>query len=183
MVGPTLSTVRKTPTPLVLLRTGDQELLMPSKSMTRKDFFKLTFTLVGGAAALAPACGSSSNTSGTGGSGAGTGGSGTGTGGSGAGTGGAGGSSAQCTNPLPEMQLPDATGHEHTLVVGAALLAATSPITLQTAGFPVGSGGHVHDVTLTVSHLAMLKAGGSVMVPSSSAGTTPHIHTYMVSCT
>jgi hypothetical protein len=70
---------------------------MDSKSMTRKDFFVLTFSLVG-AAAVASNCSSSNNGGGTGGSGAGgrggSGAGGSGTGGSGTGGRGAGGSGA-----------------------------------------------------------------------------------------
>jgi hypothetical protein len=144
-------------------------------SMTRKEFVTFTLTLVGGGT-LAAAC-SSSSTSGTGGAGGGS---------STGGTSGAGGAGADagpmCMNPLPEMQLADATGHVHTFTVTTALLSSTSSIDLQTGPFPIGSGGHIHTVTLTADNLGTLKGGGTVTVTSTVAGTPAHSHMYMVSC-
>ena len=139
---------------------------MDTKSMTRKEFVTLTFTLLGGAAAAS--CSSSSSGTGTGG-----------TNGAG-GTTGTGGTSANaCTSPLPETQLPDSFGHTHTLTIPASDLDATTDQTVNTGV----TDSHMHMVTLTVANLGMLKGGGSVQVVSSQAGTPAHMHTYMVSCT
>lgn len=70
----------------------------------------------------------------------------------------------------------------HTLVITPSLLAATSSIMLQTGPFPVGSGGHIHTITLSTTDLATLKGGGSVTVTSGDAGTPAHSHMYMLSC-
>jgi macrolide-specific efflux system membrane fusion protein len=147
-------------------------------SMTRKEFVTLTLTLVGGGA-LAAGCGSS-GTSGTGGAGGSSSGGATGHGGSGAG--GSVDAGPSCMDPLPEMQLADSTAHVHTFVVTAALLTSTSAIDLQTGPFPVGSGGHLHTVTLSAANLATLRGGGSVTVMSTMAGTPAHSHMYMLSC-
>jgi hypothetical protein len=150
-------------------------------SMTRKEFVTLTLTLVGGGT-LAAGCGSS-GTSGTGGA-TGSGGSSSGgaTGHGGSGAGGSVDAGPSCMDPLPEMQLPDSTGHVHAFVVTAALLSSTAAIDLQTGPFPVGSGGHIHMVTLSVANLATLRGGGSVTVMSTMAGTPAHTHMYMLSC-
>ena len=71
---------------------------MDPKSMTRKDFLALTFTLVGGGAVIAAGCGSSSSTTPPGG----------------------------CSDPLPEGQEPDDTQHTHTVTVAASALNATT---------------------------------------------------------
>src|SRR4051812_49237421 len=147
---------------------------MDSKSMTRKDFVILTFTLIGGGA-LGAACSSDNNNGGVGGSsGSGTGGTTTGgTGGTtGGGTGGtttgAGGSTtaAACTDPLPETELTN-TSHVHALVVAASLLNQTSPQVL-TTGSAMDPGGvaHTHMVTLTPTQLTTLKGGGNVTASS-----------------
>jgi hypothetical protein len=142
---------------------------MDAKSMTRKEFVTLTLTLLGGAATAA-ACSSSSSSSGTGGT------TGTSTGGT---TGG-----GSCANPLPETQVPDTTGHTHTVTIPASDLNATSDQTI-TTGEPTATNGatvdpHTHTVTLTPSELGTLKAGGTVTVGSST--TMSHSHMYMVSC-
>ncbi len=140
---------------------------MDPKSMTRKEFVTLTFTLLGGAAAAA-ACSSSNNAS-DGGLG--------GTNGSGGTSGGA------CTDPLPETQDPDTEGHTHTVTVHASLLNQTTDQTLTTSGVmnnTVGIADHMHMVTFTTADLAMLKAGGSVDVMSGMA--LGHTHRYRVSC-
>ena len=164
---------------------------MDPKSMTRKDFIVLTFTLVGSAATVA-ACGSSGATpidggiTGAGGT-AGT----TGLGGAGgsagaagaAGQGGAGGgTTTACKDPLPEVQDPDQLMHVHTVTVPAATLSATTdqPFTTSTAAAP-GQTPHTHNIVLTAAHLATLKGGGTVDVTSTiSVG---HLHTYSIGCT
>ena len=146
---------------------------MDANSMNRKEFFVLTFTLIGSAVAGAAACSSSSNnTDGGGGSGGGT--------GSGGAAGGAGGSTGlACADPLPETQNADQTGHTHTVTVAAATLNATTDQTFTTS--PGGSDGHTHMITLTVANLATIKAGGSVPTVPSTV-TDAHMHTYAVSC-
>lgn len=134
---------------------------MDTKSMTRKEFVTLTFTLLGGAATAA-ACSSSSNSTGTGG------------------TNGTGGTSANgCTSPLPETQLSDQTGHTHTVSIPASDLDSTTDMTIDTNVVS----GHMHSVTLTVANLGTIKAGGTVDVVSTVAGTPAHMHTFRVSCT
>ncbi len=154
---------------------------MDSHSMNRKDFLKLTFTLIG-TATVAAACSSTSN-GGTGGS--------SGSSGSGGSTG-AGGSSTDakvdtgpaimCADPLVTVQLPDNTMHTHTLFVPLSALSASTDQTELTSGFPEGSGGHFHTAVLTVANLATLKGGGSLTVTSSMSGDPLHSHMYMVSC-
>lgn len=166
---------------------------MNSQSMNRKDFLKLTFTLVGGAAVVA-GC-SSSSASGTGGS---------------SGSGGAAGHPADassssggsgdakvdtasvdtgkmCADPLVTGQIANSTSagpdHLHTLFVPASTLTATTDQTWITSGYPPGSGGHFHTVALKVADLATLKGGGSVTVTSSLDGDPFHSHMFMVSCT
>ncbi|HEX3905267.1 MAG TPA: hypothetical protein VH853_20730 [Polyangia bacterium] len=144
---------------------------MDTKSMTRKEFVTLTFTLLGGAATVA-ACSSSSNNNGTGGTN---------------GSAGATGIGATCANPLPETQVADATGHFHTVMIQASLLDAATDQTITTGpATPDMDGGtvsaHMHMVTLTVANLATLKGGGQVTVTSQPAGLGPHTHMYMVSC-
>jgi hypothetical protein len=136
---------------------------MDTKSMTRKEFVTLTFTLIGGAATAA-ACSSSSN-----GSDGGTGGA--------HGTGGT--SGGACADPLPETQLPDATMHTHSLTIPASDLNATTDQIINTGV----TNAHMHMVTLTVANLGTLKGGSSVQAVSSQAGTPAHMHTFMVSCT
>ena len=144
---------------------------MDANSMNRKEFFVLTFTLIGSAVAGAAACSSSSNnTDGGGGSGGGSGGS------------GAGGSTTTglaCADPLPETQNPDQTGHTHTVTVPEATLNATTDQTFTTS--PGGTDAHTHMITLTVANLATIKAGGSVPTVPSTV-TDSHMHTYAVSC-
>jgi len=155
---------------------------MDSHSMNRKDFLKLTFTLIGGAT-VAAGCSSSSN-GGSGGS-SGTGGN-TGTGGSSvdakADTKVDTGPANTCADPLATMQLADSTGHVHMLVVPVSTLSATTDQTWITTPFPQNSGGHFHSVTLSVADLATLKGGGSVTKTSDMAGDPAHSHMYLVSC-
>jgi hypothetical protein len=152
---------------------------MKQEHMTRKEFVRLTFTLLGGAAAAA-AC-SSSNNGGSNGSGGsnGTGGSAAGTGGSASGTGGTVANNNSCVDPLPETQLPDSTGHTHTVTIPASDLNATTAqmtVTSETLG-------HNHSVTLGSTELATLRSGGQVTVMSNeSAIPFPHTHMYSVSC-
>ncbi|MFL5308048.1 MAG: hypothetical protein ACJ8F1_22725 [Polyangia bacterium] len=138
---------------------------MTSKTFDRKEFLTLTFTLLGGAVAAA-ACSSSGTSGGTGGT-TGT------TTGSGGTTGGA------CTDPLPETQVADATGHVHTVTIPASDLNATSDQMVDTSV----AFGHMHAVTLTAANLATIKGGGQVTVTSTQAGSPAHVHVYNVSCT
>ena len=133
---------------------------MNSRALNRKEFLTLTFTLIGGAAAVA-ACSSS------------------GTYGGGNGTGGTTGTTGACSNPLPETQLADSTGHVHTVSIPASDLDATTDQVINTSVV----GGHMHMVTLAAADLATLKGGGSVTVTSTQAGTPAHTHMYSVSCT
>jgi hypothetical protein len=151
---------------------------MDTHSMNRKDFLKLTFTLIGGAT-VAAGC-SSSNTSGGSGGSSGTGGS-TGSGGSvdaKADT----GPAIMCADPLATSQLADSTGHMHMLFVPLSALSMTGDQSELTTGFPMDSSGHFHTVTLSVADLATLKGGGSVTKTSNVAGDPAHSHMYMVSC-
>ena len=144
---------------------------MDSKSMTRKEFVTLTFTLLGGATAAA-ACSSSSNNTGTGG-----------TNGAGGSLGSGGASGGACTDPLSETQDADTTGHTHTIAVAASLLSLTTDQTLTTSGVmnnTVGIADHMHMITFTAADLAMLKGGGSVDVMSMIA--VGHTHNYRVTC-
>jgi hypothetical protein len=134
---------------------------MNAEAMTRKQFVKLTFTLLGGAAAVA-ACGSNTYGGGSNGS--------SGTGGSTA--------TVACQDPLPETQLPDSTGHTHTVTIPASDLEAAADQTINTSV----TGGHMHAITLAVADLATLKGGGQVTATSTSAGTPSHTHMYSVSC-
>ena len=131
--------------------------------MTRKQFVKLTFTLLGGAATVA-AC-SSGSTYGTSGN--------VGPTGSGGSTG-----SGACADPLPETQVPDSSGHMHQVMIPASDLDATTDQTINTTV----QLGHMHAITLAVADLATLKGGGQVTVTSTSAGTPAHTHAYAVSC-
>lgn len=143
---------------------------MDTKSMTRKEFVTLTFTLLGGAATAA-ACSSSSSSTGTGG-----------TNGAG-GTNAAGPTGGACTDPLPETQDADTSGHMHTVTVHASLLTQTTDQTLATSGVmnnTVGIADHTHTVVFTAQDLATLLGGGSVDVMSGIA--VGHTHNYRVSC-
>lgn len=131
---------------------------MDLKAMNRKEFFILSFTLLGTGLVGVAACSSSGSSSG--------------------GSGGTGGSLA-CADPLPEMQVPDSTGHTHTVTVAAATLSATTDQTFTTSA--AGTDGHTHMLTLTASNLAAIKAGGTATVTSTS--TDSHAHMYAVSCT
>ena len=161
---------------------------MDSHSMNRKDFLKLTVTLIGGAT-VASACSSSNSNGGSGGSNGSGGSSGSGAGGSN----GAGGGSVDakavtgpanmCAVSLPTMQLADSTGHTHMLVILSSRLASTSDQMLLTSGYPPsGSGGHFHTVTLTVADLATLSGGGSFTKTSSIESDPAHSHMFMISC-
>jgi hypothetical protein len=155
---------------------------MDANSMDRKEFFVLTFTLIGSAVAGAAACSSSSNnTDGGGGSGGGTG---VGGAGGGAGGGGAGGeTAAACTDPLPETQEPDNTQHTHTVTISAATLNSTTDQTFTTSPPMPNSDGHMHMITTTVAQLATLKGGGTVTaIMSTPAGTPTHTHKFDVTC-
>ncbi len=138
---------------------------MTSKTLDRKEFLTLTFTLLGGAAAVG-ACSSSSTSGGTGGT-------------TGAGTGSGGTTGGACANPLPETQVADANGHVHTVSIPASDLNATTDQTINTSV----AAGHMHAVTLTAADLATIKGGGQVTVVSTQAGTPAHLHMYTVSCT
>ena len=135
---------------------------MDANSMNRKEFFVLTFTLIGSAVAGAAACSSSSNNSDGG----------TGAGGSTAGN-------LTCADPLPETQVPDSTGHTHTVTVAAATLNATTDQTFTTSAG--GADGHTHMITLAVANLTTIKAGGVATVTSTI--TDSHTHMFTVSCT
>jgi hypothetical protein len=167
---------------------------MKPDSMTRKDFVKLTFTLIGvttvagacsssntnndaGTGAAGSKAGSGGSTAGSGGSTAGSGGSTAGSGGSTAGSGGS--SGGACTDPLPEHQDPDTLGHVHTLTIPASTLSSTTDQTFNTglAGTPA----HMHMVTLTAANLATIKGGATVDVMSAIANG--HLHSFTVGCT
>jgi hypothetical protein len=174
--------------------------------MTRKDFLTLTFTLLGGTV-VGGACSSDNNnvdggfggtfgnnggTFGRGGRGGTTGGGGTtgagGTNGAGgttgtAGTTGAGGNgAAACTNPLPESQVPDTTGHTHSITIPASMVSSTTAQTFDTSIAEAGTAGaHMHMVTLTPTELTTLKNGGNVTVMSNIVMS--HGHMFMISCT
>jgi hypothetical protein len=134
---------------------------MDFKDMNRKEFFVLTFTLLGTGIAGVAACGSSpSNNNGN------------------VGAGGSNGN-LTCADPLPEMQVPDSTGHTHTVTVAAATLNATTDQTFTTS--PGGTDGHTHMITLAVANLATIKTGGTATVTSTT--TDSHTHMFAVSCT
>jgi hypothetical protein len=165
---------------------------MGSKNdMTRKEFITLTFTLIG-AGAFGACSDDDNNTTGIGGTSGGTagtfgtsgsagsggkaGGAGGGAGGT-TGAGGAGGTgTAACTNPLPESQVADTTGHTHTVAIPAAMLDATTAQTFDTSV----TDAHMHSVTLEPTQLAALKSGGSVTVMSSIS--LAHGHMYAIRC-
>lgn len=134
---------------------------MEINAMNRKEFFVLTFTLVGSAVAAAAGC-SSSSSGNDGGTGA----------------GGSTGGNLTCADPLPEMQVADATGHTHTVTVAAATLNATTDQTFTTSA--AGADGHTHMITLAVANLATIKAGGMATVTSTT--TDAHDHMFNVSC-
>jgi hypothetical protein len=145
-------------------------LTMTSRALSRKEFLTLSLTLLGGAAA-AGACSSSTYGGGSGATG--------GTSGSGGSTGSGGTAGTACSDPLPEMQVADATGHAHTVTIPAATLDATTDQTIDTSV----TFGHMHAITLAVADLATLKSGGSVTVTSTETGTPAHVHMYTVTCT
>ena len=165
-----------------------------NNEMTRKEFLVLTFTLVGATAAGASCddddnnlvtgtggrggTGGSTGTAGTGGTG--TGGTGTAGTGTSTGTAGSGGGAAPpaatCADPLPETQLPDSTGHMHSVTVAASTLNSTTAQTFMTNVVL----GHQHSITLQPAELSALKSGGSVTVTSSVADL--HAHMFSVSC-
>jgi hypothetical protein len=156
---------------------------MDPKSISRKDFFVLTFTLIGGATAASACSSSSNNNDGQAGAGGGAGRGGTGGGAGAGGTGGAAGTGGQtCMDPLPETQVTvsstDLGTHEHTLMITAAQLNSTADLTLQTNVQLA----HMHAVVFTLANLATLKGGGMVTVESMPAGTPSHTHSYLVSC-
>jgi hypothetical protein len=134
---------------------------MDTKSMTRKEFVTLTFTLLGGAATAA-ACSSSNNSTGTGGTN--------------------GASGGTCS----ETQAADSTMHMHTFSVpGSDLNATTDQMITTSQPMPIGGAtisAHTHIITLTTAMLAMLKAGSQVTVTSDMEGSPTHSHTYMVTC-
>jgi hypothetical protein len=135
---------------------------MDFKSMDRKEFFVLTFTLIGAAVTGAAACSSSTSNSDAGGTG----------------TGGTTGGNLTCADPLPETQVPDSTGHTHTVTVAAATLGATTDQTFMTSA--AGADGHTHMITLAAANLAAIKAGGMATVTSTT--TDSHDHMFTVSC-
>jgi hypothetical protein len=156
------------------------------KEITRKEFLVLTFTLIGSTAAIGNCDDNDNdNITGLGGRGGTTGAGGSGRGGTGgttgnAGTGGSGGTggtgTAACADPLPETQLPDSTGHVHTVTVPASALSGGSAQMFPTSVVL----GHQHTVTLQPADLSALMSGGSVTVTSSVADL--HAHMYSVSC-
>jgi hypothetical protein len=129
---------------------------MDFNSMNRKEFFVLTFTLLGTAVTGVAACSSSTATP--------------------TGAGGTGGTT--CADPLPEVQVPDATGHTHTVTVPAATLDSTTDQTFTTSA--AGTDGHTHMITLTVAILATIKGGGQMTIISTN--TDSHTHMFTVSC-
>jgi hypothetical protein len=134
---------------------------MDPTTITRKEFFKLTFTLVGGGALAGIACSSNSSSNNTDGSGG-----------------------ASCTDPLPEAQEADSTGHFHTITIHASVLSATTDQSFTTSvPMPAALDGHMHMITLTPAQLGTLKAGGAVTgVTSTAAGTIAHTHMFDISC-
>jgi hypothetical protein len=135
---------------------------MDFRDMNRKEFFVLTFTLLGTGIAGVAAC--SSSTSSNDGN---------------VGTGGSTNGNPTCADPLPEMQVPDSTGHTHTVTVAAATLNATTDQTFTTS--PGGTDNHTHMITLAVANLATIKTGGTATVTSTT--TDSHTHMFAVSCT
>ena len=135
---------------------------MDFKAMNRKEFFVLTFTLLGTGVAGVAACSSSTSANDAGG-----------------GTGGSTSGNQTCADPLPETQVPDSTGHTHSVTVTAATLNATTDQSFTTS--PGGTDSHTHMITLAVSNLAAIKAGGSATVTSTP--TDSHTHMFAVSCT
>jgi hypothetical protein len=123
------------------------------QTISRKQFFVLTFTLIGSAAA-AGCSDSGGSTTGAGGS----------------------GGPVTCDDPLGTAQLSDSTGHNHTLTVPASVLQATGPQMFTTST----GAGHTHTVTLSMNQLMTISNGTPVMVNSSSDNN--HTHTYRVSC-
>jgi hypothetical protein len=73
-----------------------------------------------------------------------------------------------------------AANHGHTLTVSAADVTAGVDKTYDIAG----SAGHSHNVTITAANFATLKAtaNASLMVTSTSGGTTPHTHVVTITC-
>ena len=144
---------------------------MDNKSITRKEFITLTFTLIGSTALVGSSCGDDDDidvvTTGAGGRG----GAGGGTGAAGQG-GGAGSGGANCAG----SQLADNLGHVHTLTVSASILSATTAQTVATGA----ADGHTHNVILSPANLSTLNGGGSVTVTSELADG--HVHMYMVTC-
>jgi hypothetical protein len=127
---------------------------MDFNSISRKEFFVLTFSLVG-TAAVGAACGSSSSSKAD-----------------------SGVVGAACADPLPETQVADATGHTHTVTVQSATLAATTDQTFTTSAG--GTDAHTHMITLTVADLATISGGGQMTVTSTT--TDAHTHMFTVSC-
>jgi len=126
---------------------------MDFNSMSRKEFFVLTFTLMGTAVAGAACSNSAATPAGDAGP-------------------------TTCADPLPETQVADATGHTHTVTVPAAMLNATTDQTFTTSA--AGADSHTHMITLTVAILTTIKGGGQMTVPSTT--TDAHMHMFTVSC-
>jgi hypothetical protein len=166
---------------------------MNTKSMTRKDFITLTFTLVG-SAMIAPACSSSSTGGGTGGSGGGggsggsggkggsggSGGSGgkggSGGGGAGGGSGGSGGSGGGGAGGNTDGGNVDASNC--TLPLPEQQIVAATPVD----GGPNDTNGHTHTVTVNAQVLASTTAQTvttSVFVSTTADAAHSHDVTFM----
>jgi len=83
-----------------------------------------------------------------------------------------------CTDPLPESQLPDDTGHEHTLSIPAATLGSTFEHTFTTSVTQA----HSHKVALSVPDFGNLRGGETVLLPSTPAAADGHYHIFAVTC-
>ena len=146
---------------------------MDTKSLTRKEFIKLTFTLIGSTALVGSSCDDDDDivvTTGAGGRGGTTGSAGqTGAGGA-AGTGGGGRS---CSAPM----VPDNLGHTHTLTVSGAVLISTTSVSFTTSL----ADGHQHVVEISAADLSTLSTGATVTVTSMIADG--HVHMFTVTCT
>ncbi|MBI3202098.1 MAG: hypothetical protein HYZ29_11190 [Myxococcales bacterium] len=94
----------------------------------------------------------------------------TGCGGDDDGDGGGGGSTGSCSSTMTN-------NHGHSLSVSAADLEAGQQKTYSIKG----SSAHDHEVMLTANHFASLKAGKSVFVESTDAGSG-HTHNVSVKC-
>ena len=84
------------------------------------------------------------------------------------------GSGADCLENGTQATI--SSNHGHLIAVSAGDVEAAVEKTYDISG----SSGHMHEVTLTADHFAMLQAGGPITVQSTSSGD--HSHAVTINC-